>query len=286
MVNAYQLGEGIRQVVPVTNRTIIEKLPFYVNKLGYFDCGSDYFTRREGHPECLLLYTIQGRGVIEYQGVHAEFPENCAAVIDCRRYQLYRSEGDRWEFYWIHFDGQCAISFTDLLNHDGLEIIRLGRSLDFPACFLEMRRLVEAGGWEMELSLSNAMHQLLTTLISLQHRQLAMERYQTRMPDLQRVLRLLHSHFAEELTVDWMAAEARMSRYHFIRCFQEVVGESPYHYLTLYRINQAKKLLADTDLTVQEIALQVGFSNAKNFIAAFKKHAFATPSQYRRQLPG
>ena len=50
-----------RDVVPVTNRTIIERLPFYVTMLGHFDCGSQYFTEREGYPECLLIYTVKGR---------------------------------------------------------------------------------------------------------------------------------------------------------------------------------------------------------------------------------
>ena len=76
-----------------------------------------------------------------------------------------------------------------------------------------------------------------------------------------------------------------MSKYHFIRTFRGVVGDTPYHYLALYRIHQSQKLLAETSLSVQEIALQVGFANSKNFIACFKKHVFVTPSQYRQQMP-
>ncbi len=274
-----------RDVVPVTNRTIIERLPFYVTMLGHFDCGSQYFTEREGYPECLLIYTVKGKGSMQYQGEKVMIPENCAVLIDCRKYQFYRSEGERWEFYWIHFDGKCASDFVELVNHSGLEVIPVGRSLDVVSCFFDMRHLASAGGWEMEVSLSDCVHHMLSTLISLQHRQVSIHRYRSQMPDIEKALDFIHERFFEDITVEQMAEQARMSKYHFIRTFRGVVGDTPYHYLALYRIHQSQKLLAETSLSVQEIALQVGFANSKNFIACFKKHVFVTPSQYRQQMP-
>ena len=81
---------------------------------------------------CLLLYTIRGCGWLEYQGQQVTIPENCLAVIDCRNYQHYRTYGQEWEFYWIHFDGKCAVDLVSLLNGNGLTVAQAGRIWIFP----------------------------------------------------------------------------------------------------------------------------------------------------------
>lgn len=64
--------------------------------------------------------------------------------------------------------------------------------------------------------------------------------------------------------------------------FQCVTGDTPYTFLTLCRLKQAKKLLLESNASVGEIACIVGYPDVKNFIAAFKKHVGVTPLQFRK----
>ncbi len=79
-----------------------------------------------------------------------------------------------------------------------------------------------------------------------------------------------------------MAKNACMSKYHFSRLFKESTGESPYKYLCMYRIEKAKELLISTPLSVNEIAVRIGFDDVASFIYLFKKHMFVSPLQFRK----
>lgn len=75
-----------------------------------------------------------------------------------------------------------------------------------------------------------------------------------------------------------------MSRYHFIRLFKQSTGMTPYQYLTQCRLERAQHLLANTDLTIAEIAERVGFATHSHFTKVFRQHFSVTPKVYRQRL--
>src|SRR6202011_613950 len=76
----------------------------------------------------------------------------------------------------------------------------------------------------------------------------------------------------------------RLSPYHFCRSFKHSFGMPPHRYHANRRIEQAKRLLANRELSVTAIALDVGFSETSTFTAAFHRLTGQTPSGYRRNL--
>jgi AraC family transcriptional regulator len=82
------------------------------------------------------------------------------------------------------------------------------------------------------------------------------------------------------LTVAELAAEARLSPYHFLRVFTKATGETPHRYLTRLRIGAAKRLL-ERGGTVAEAAARCGFSSPAHLSAAFLRETGVRPSRYR-----
>jgi two-component system response regulator YesN len=78
-----------------------------------------------------------------------------------------------------------------------------------------------------------------------------------------------------------MAKNLHISKYYFIRLFKEYYGLSPMKYLLYVRLNAAKDMLANTDLTISEIAVAVGYVNAPTFSRVFRNNENITPSEYR-----
>lgn len=70
----------------------------------------------------------------------------------------------------------------------------------------------------------------------------------------------IHSNFDRELNLDELATAACLSKFHFLRLFRQVMGVTPYAYVLDKRVRAAKKLMADTGLTLEEISQQVGFA--------------------------
>ena len=88
-------------------------------------------------------------------------------------------------------------------------------------------------------------------------------------------------HWAEPIDLDTVAARAGYSRYHFVRLFRDVYGQTPGQYLSRRRIERAEDLLRTADVSVTEICTLVGFTSLGSFSSAFKRHTGLAPSEYR-----
>ncbi|CAG2160963.1 helix-turn-helix domain-containing protein [Cupriavidus numazuensis] len=99
---------------------------------------------------------------------------------------------------------------------------------------------------------------------------------------LKRVIDYVGSDLSRSFTIDELAHIAGISPRHFIRSFQESVGQTPLRFINGLRVEQAKQLLVDRDKTTTEVAQDCGFSHAQHFSTAFKKATGVTPSEFRR----
>lgn len=95
----------------------------------------------------------------------------------------------------------------------------------------------------------------------------------------------MDARYAEPLNLDDMAAAAGFSRYHFVREFRQVFGETPGAYLSRRRVERAKDLLVNANLTVTEVCMLVGFSSLGSFSRRFRGLVGCSPSEYRRRMP-
>lgn len=78
-------------------------------------------------------------------------------------------------------------------------------------------------------------------------------------------------HINGNLSLHILSSVAKLSPYHFSRCFKESVGVSPHKYIIQCRIAKAKKLLCWSKLPITKIALLCGYANISNFSNVFKK---------------
>lgn len=88
---------------------------------------------------------------------------------------------------------------------------------------------------------------------------------------------------AEEFSLERLAAQAQLSKFHFSRLFKAATGRSPSRYHLDLRMNAARRLLRETDRSIIEIALEVGYPSPSRFAQLFRREAGLTPSEYRRR---
>jgi AraC family transcriptional regulator len=100
---------------------------------------------------------------------------------------------------------------------------------------------------------------------------------------LRAVVEYIEEHLDAGLTLERLAAAARLSVYHFARQFRAATGLPPHQYVILRRVERAKQLLqAGTSLSLAEVATHAGFSDQSQLSHHFKRLVRVTPGEFRR----
>ncbi|MFC5407560.1 AraC family transcriptional regulator [Cohnella soli] len=97
-----------------------------------------------------------------------------------------------------------------------------------------------------------------------------------------RIKQYIDLNYSQDIPLHEIANHLYISPYYLSHIFKEEMGYSPIHYLIQRRIGEAKTMLLNTQLSVQEIAELVGYSNANYFSTLFKKATGKSPSEFRK----
>ena len=96
------------------------------------------------------------------------------------------------------------------------------------------------------------------------------------------VRRYIDLHFKEPLTLEQLAEEGHMNKFYLSHAFKKEYGVSPINYMLSKRLDESKYLLAETDLSLSQIAQLLGFSSLSYFSQVFHRTQGITPKEYRQ----
>ncbi|MGN1082640.1 MAG: AraC family transcriptional regulator [Candidatus Avispirillum sp.] len=100
---------------------------------------------------------------------------------------------------------------------------------------------------------------------------------------IKKVLALLENDISADITVDYAADIAALSKSHFEKTFRSLTGYTFIEYLNTMRMLRAQKLLTKTSKSITEIAFECGFNSSNYFATVFRKYVGITPLKYRIQ---
>ncbi len=100
---------------------------------------------------------------------------------------------------------------------------------------------------------------------------------------LKQITDWMAGHLADECNLDGLAAQVKVSKFHFQRLFKKATGVSPSRYHLNLRMDAARRLLRETEKGVVNVALEVGYVNPSHFAQLFRRETGLSPSDYRRQ---
>ncbi|MEQ4204130.1 AraC family transcriptional regulator [Actinopolymorpha sp. B17G11] len=100
---------------------------------------------------------------------------------------------------------------------------------------------------------------------------------------LLRVRDLIDRAYAEQLDIPALARSANVSETYFSRSFKAAFGETPHQYVMSRRMERAKALLREDELSVTEICLSVGFTSLGSFSTQFRRFVGDSPTAYRER---
>ncbi|MDL2301507.1 response regulator [Lachnospiraceae bacterium OttesenSCG-928-D06] len=155
------------------------------------------------------------------------------------------------------------------------------RILELPGLDPDMKELLEAGRNCMDYQEMLDVYED-AFLVYLRAVKESMEVSEKR--DILRAKEYIETHYKEELTLSVLAGEVHMNPYYFSSFFKKNVGENFKDYVNRIRISHAIPLLSSTDKKTYEIAIAVGYHDARTFSEIFQRMYKESPNAYRKRI--
>lgn len=222
---------------------------------------------RHSHPCVELMYFVEGQGGLEVERRRMSVAPYDVVVYPANwAHQEAETAARRREIFclWIFLPELSLTGPIQLHDRDG----GLGR------LFQEIHRESKRDRPE-PLILEYEMKLLLTMLLRNQ------SEAQSQDGALSDALQYIHSHYAEPITLDRLAALEHISKSYLSRLFKRQTGQTVISYINSLRVETAKRLLTATRANVDEIAGQVGFESPKYFYRVFRALTGSTPREFR-----
>ncbi len=234
--------------------------------------------------ECYVIHMVfGGRGELLLGGARYELTAGQAFLIRPEEEVIYRADQeDPWEYMWVGFHGCRTEEFIRQIGFDeGNSVIEFHNA---EALEQTIRQMLEARQltFTNELIRMSALFAFFALLtqenVKVPHIQ------QSSYPDsvyVRNAVNLIMRSYKKKIRVAELADMIGISRSHLTNVFKKEMKVSPQEFLMNYRMEKAAQLLRETELPVNVVAAEVGYSDSLSFSKLFKQRYGMSPSGYR-----
>lgn len=258
-------------------KSAVPQLQFTITSIGQAVKQPGYSTEHGNNQLAILIYTLSGTGTLHMKQKSTALPPQSCFLLHCKEQQYHWtvSSKDSWFYYYINLEELIPES-----------TFPCGSFQIAPEYFLKIFNQFQQYTPERHCSFQSNMNKLLSETLKELPSIPCTPPIDSSLPvnaNIMPSVAYIRENYATRITTERLAQECHLSKYYFIHSFKDTFKETPYQYLTRYRIDMAKQLLTDEALPLNNIALMVGYDNYSNFLVHFKKLTNITPTQYREQ---
>lgn len=252
----------------------------YIKSCGFDEEASVHDVRRpEGRDDYHLVFMTEGVGHFVRNGFEFDVqPGECVLFYPNEPYE-YRFDGqEKLGRYWLHFKGDQADEIVREFGLENCNVVEISEPVQVEVIFDKIIHEI----WLQEPGYLKCSGGLLFWLLTLISRDVARPDHAglTRYDAIKRVIYHIHSNYAENTDVQTLADLCHLSKYRFIVNFKKMTGYTPIDYRNKIRVDQARRLLTETEQPMYVIAEQLGFQSATYFSTVFKKFTGLSPREF------
>lgn len=224
----------------------------------------------------ILHYITKGSG--EFCG--KKFKEgNCYIVVPNQLENITADKDNSYEAYWIMFKGKTALDFLKKCNlpchNDVFEFPKTNESCEI--LHNALYNIRPTNEYEEAAIMNSALHQIMALHFGVLPTMISVDNV------ARKVMKFINANYYNNITIDSIAKSFGFSRNYLYTLFKNDYGISPQTHLLNLRIEKAKELLlAKQPLSINEIAISVGYQDALYFSRVFHKKVGVSPTEFEK----
>ncbi len=252
----------------------------------------DWQSIPHSHPFSELFYVVNGTGTFVAEGSEFLVGKNDMVIINPHVQHTERSvQATPLDYIVLGIEG-LSFSFEDIAaaqdglsmqTHSGAVYKYNMQSPNVYAYLNIMLEEISSKKDNYETVCHNLLEILLVCMLRNDHLSIIQKDQNLLNRECAQIKNYLDANYAEDITLDTLAALTHMNKYYMAHAFTKYTGLSPINYLLKKRIQEAKSLLESTACSISQISNMLGFSSQSYFSQAFKKATGKTPVQFRSE---
>lgn len=240
------------------------------------------------HAGLELVFAVHGRAELALAGRRYTLTECDAAIVPTQVPHLERlhSRQQGYHLLWLRVSpDHLAMHSSSYSRGNRFQLVRgasIPRSGAIGRCFeAAAEEAAERGTLWFQLVRARLLEGLVLAIRHIQAHGPGQDPMKSRQSTVDVAKVFLQSHFSQELTLEAIAKEVFLSPNYFSSLFTQTEGKTVFEYLHEVRIDEAKRLLAETDLPIRQIARRVGIPSASYFCRLFRRTTGASAKDFR-----
>lgn len=261
----------------VFNNKKSDDFPLLVNTCGYYEAVLPFETCNSmGREDFYLIYIVNGQLNLEIndnlyaveRGGFVIFPPN----------HKYKYDGNPPTYYfYVHFTGSYADRFLKECKFNDLPCVINGEfNLEIQNKF---NKLIDTFLYNEPLAIQVCASILQEIVLDIAKRELD----KTNTSPLKTSLKYIHSFYTNKIDIPHLAKMENLSNSRYVAVFKKQTGKSPNEYIIDLRMQFAKNLIENTNMSIKQISERVGYSDQYFFSRLFKKNFGVSPMGYRKE---
>ena len=251
----------------------------YLTDVGFFPKAKEHYREREeGADQYILIYCTEGKGIIEVEDQIYRLEKSDAFCIPRNvRHKYYADEKEPWSILWVHFKGENT-NYFPLEERKMVHINSRHSDNRMMVLFNLLFRVLERN-----YTIGNFIYisQVLSLILSEIYFREKVDESSVQDRHVTMVIRYMYQHLRENLTLEEISEEVRLSKSYLNAVFKAQTGKSPVEFFIHLKMQEACKLLKSTDYYIYEVSSELGYTDQYYFSRIFKKVVGVSPKDYK-----
>lgn len=255
-------------------------LPFYVMGIGV-NPWQYHVIRPNGYEYHQILYCTKGEGVLIIEDTSYPILPFMTFYLPAFIPHEYYSVGDIWDTHWVAFDGFAVKETLSTFHLNQANVFELKDHKNLDVYFKKIYNMSKSNQPYSGYYMSGLLYEFLIEYNRTIHQKSSIHHISSN-EIMKSVIEYIDLYYKDNISLSNLCKDHNVTAQHLCRLFQKYLNKRPVEYINGIRIQEAKALLHHSELTIAQIAKEVGYGNCNYFCILFKRFESMTPGEYRR----